>query len=157
VTVIRRLSLIALLAIGATAIAACGDGNADDGGGDASPTMALTEKAGHNETTVAFTLADFEVTGPSSAAAGAIRFDVKNDGKQPHELVIIRSDGAADALPVEGAIVPEAKVDFIGEVEEFAAGEERSSTFNLEAGRYLVICNIPAHYQLGMVAEFTVE
>ena len=157
-TAIHRLSLLALLAIGATALAACGGGDADDEG-DASPTAeaSVTEDSHSDEATVAFTLADFEITGPATVAAGSVRIDATNEGAQAHELVIVRSDAATDALPVVDAVVPEDEVDLIGEIEKIPGGEERSSTFVLEAGRYLVICNIPAHYQLGMVSELTVE
>lgn len=155
---IWRMSLLTLLAIGALALVGCGsDDNGDDADGEVDPTTAATEVSGSDETTVEFTLSDFEIAGPASAPAGAIRFDVTNDSAQLHELVIVRSDAATDALPIVDALVPEADLDLIGEIEEFPGGEERSGTFTLDAGRYLLICNIAGHYQLGMVSEFTVE
>jgi len=156
----RRLGLLALLTIGVFALVACGgDDDSDDDGGDASATTAAsaTEASGSDETTLAFTLADFEITGPATVAAGSVRIDATNEGTQAHELVIIRSDAAPDELPVVDAVVPEDEVDFVGEIEEFPGGEERSSTFTLEAGNYLLICNIAGHYQLGMVSALTVE
>lgn len=153
----RKLTLLSLLAIGALALVACG--GSDDNDDDASPTMeaSATESSGSDEATIAFTLADFEITGPATVAAGNVRIDATNDSTQAHELVIIRSEAAADELPVVDAVVPEDEVDFVGEIEEFPGGEERSSTFALEPGRYLLICNIAGHYQLGMVSELTVE
>ena len=155
--VIRRLSLLALLAIGALALVACGGDDDDDGDASATTEASATEEMGSDEETLDFTLVDFEVNGPDSVNAGTIRFDAKNDGTQPHELVIVRSDAEPDALPVVTGLVPEEELDIIGEIEEFPAGEERSSTFTLDAGRYLLICNIPTHYQLGMVSVLTVE
>jgi hypothetical protein len=67
------------------------------------------------------------------------------------------SDATPSALPVVDGLVPESDVDFRGEMEQFPAGSIRTGTFRLEAGRYLLICNIPQHYQQGMVAEFVVR
>lgn len=90
-------------------------------------------------------------------AAGVVDFVVTNDGGEPHELVVIRSDVGTSELGTVDGVVPEADVDFRGEVEEFPAGAIRVGTFRLEAGRYLLICNIPQHYEQGMVAEFVVR
>lgn len=89
--------------------------------------------------------------------AGVVDFVVTNAGAEPHELVVIRSDAEVSELTVVNGLVPEADVDFRGEVEEFPAGSIRVGTFRLEAGRYLLICNIPQHYEQGMVTEFVVR
>ena len=38
-----------------------------------------------------------------------------------------------------------------------SAGETASDTFTLEAGEYVLICNIAGHYAGGMFTGFTVE
>ena len=157
-SLIRRLSLFVLLAIGALAIGACGGDDGDASAGDADPTATATERMDGDEgTTVAYTLADFEISGPDGAATGSIQFDATNTSSQIHELVVIRSDAATDSLTVDSAIVVEADLDIVGRVDQVPAGEAGSTTLDLEAGGYLLICNIPAHYELGMVVEFTVE
>jgi hypothetical protein len=51
----------------------------------------------------------------------------------------------------------------VDEIEEFPVGETQSMTLDLEAGSYVLICNIydadeqEAHYQEGMRLAFTVE
>jgi len=83
---------------------------------------------------------------------------VTNGGSEPHELVVIRSDAESSALPMVDGLVPESAVDFHGGGgEEFPAGSIQTGTFRLEAGRYLLISNIPQHYQQGMIAEFIVR
>ena len=111
----------------------------DEPGGDA--TVAATDA---DHMTVNVVLKEWAVEPDAvSAPAGEVQFDVSNDGTVPHEMVIIRSDGAPDALPVEGGKVVEDEVDVVGEVAEFPAGASDSGTFNLEPGNYILICNIP--------------
>lgn len=104
-----------------------------------------------------------------SVAAGAVTFEAANDGPEdPHELVVLRTDLAVDALPVDanGAVVEGAEgVEEIGEIEGIAVGQSLSATFDLAPGRYLLICNLveeedgamEAHFAEGMVSELTVR
>jgi len=106
---------------------------------------------------------------PSTASvkAGDITFTVSNNGTTAHEMVIIKSDLAPDALPVdENGKVLEDDLDAIDEVDAFAAGTTEELTVNLAAGKYILICNIlenppgqeaVSHYQNGMATAFTVE
>lgn len=124
---------------------------------EADPT-AVELAAGETAQQVAVVLDEWLVAPETLAvAAGVIEFVVANDGEIEHELVVIKSEVAADELEVVDGTVPESGVDFRGEVEEFSAGETASGLFRLEAGRHLLICNIAQHYEDGMVAEFTVK
>lgn len=117
---------------------------------------------------VGVTLAEWAVSPEvASVQAGEIYFLANNAGpNDEHELVIIRSDLPIDELPTdERGFVPEDEVDFIGEIEAFSPGTQASGTFDLEPGRYILICNIveledgewESHYRQGMRVEFTVE
>ena len=97
---------------------------------------------------------------------GDVQFEVKNEGPDhDHEMIIIRTDLAPNALPFEDNGVPEEKVNIIGEIEPFAAKSKASSTFNLPAGKYVLICNITeiengaveSHYNMGMRVVLTVQ
>ncbi len=70
---------------------------------------------------------------------------------------MIRSDRDVEDLPLNGAQVDEGKVDVLGRTPEFAGRGTQEVTVNLEAGRYLLICNVPGHYQLEMRTAFTVD
>lgn len=119
-------------------------------------------------TTVSATLDEWTVTAqPASTSAGPVTFDVRNDGEEPHELVVVRA-GSADELTVVGGKVDEDALPdgaFIGEVEAFPAGETCEGTFELTAGSYVLFCNLleehegqpESHFQLGMVATFEVR
>jgi uncharacterized cupredoxin-like copper-binding protein len=120
------------------------------------------------EASVDVTLAEWSVTAsPASVAAGSVTFAVTNDGEEPHEFLVIRSDLAPDALPTdEDGKVPEEEIDLIDEIEPFAAGTTEEMTLDLEAGSYVLICNIvellpgeepESHYLQGMHTAFTVE
>ncbi len=65
---------------------------------------------------------------------------------------------------VDESQIPEE--DLIGEIEEFPSGEQRTATFELDAGTYVLFCNITeteadgtieSHFAKGMATTFTVE
>jgi uncharacterized cupredoxin-like copper-binding protein len=109
--------------------------------------------------TVQVTLQQFSVAAnPSSAPAGDVDFMASNAGSIDHELVIIRTDLAPGALPVVGSQVDEngAGVQVIDEISPFAPGTQQTASANLASGAYVLICNVPTHYQAGMRTGFTV-
>lgn len=166
---ITQLSKTATLALvlGAAALTAC-SGN-DEAGSvtvlgtppvEADPVASATVVMAPGETALEIAVVlDEWLIDPEVAEmdAGVVDFVVTNAGDEPHELVVIRSDAEPSELTVVDGLVPEADVDFRGEVEEFPANSIRVGTFRLEAGRYLLICNIPQHYEQGMVTEFVVR
>jgi len=81
-----------------------------------------------------------------SVPAGTITFGVRNVGSVEHEMVVIRRD--AGTLPVHAFRASEAGA--VDEVEELAPGKSGRLTVELKPGRYLLVCNIVGHYQLGM-------
>jgi len=163
------LGLILSMAVAGMLAAACGDDDDDGDGTPSIPTVVgVDDGAGGSAPTIDVTLKEFEVLPePDSAAAGSVTFRATNDGPaDEHELVIIKTDLAPDALPTaDDGSVPEDEVDIIDEIEPFAVGETQEVTVDLEAGSYVLICNIveteggasEAHYQLGMRTAFTVE
>ncbi|HZP25451.1 MAG TPA: hypothetical protein VFB90_00195 [Dehalococcoidia bacterium] len=94
----------------------------------------------------------------SSARAGDLTLSARNGGTTLHELVVIKTDTAEDKLPATNGKVDEEKAgEVIGEIDQFNAGLTRAGTLNLKAGKYVFICNIVGHYELGMHAAFTVQ
>jgi uncharacterized cupredoxin-like copper-binding protein len=106
---------------------------------------------------VIVTLEDFSLTPtPGTFAPGAITFGIDNDGPSAHEFVVLRTDDAPDALPVENGVIPEEQIDLVDEAEDIAPGTSTSLDVNLDAGAYVLVCNLPAHFEQGMFAAFTV-
>ncbi len=94
---------------------------------------------------------------PGSVEAGPVTFDVTNAGEvAPHQLVVIRTDLAPDALPVEDSQVDEGQLDVIASTDLFQLGEGGMLDTTLEAGNYVLICNLEGHYELGMATAFSV-
>jgi uncharacterized cupredoxin-like copper-binding protein len=150
-----RISVM-LLAIGALA-AACATA-----GGSASATNGASGGA----TTVDVSLQEFSITAdPATTPAGEVTFHVTNDGPaEVHEVVIIKTDLAPDALPTaEDGSVDEAGegVEAIDEIEDIPVGESQDLTVTLDAASYVLICNIVeggvVHYAVGMRTGFTVD
>jgi uncharacterized cupredoxin-like copper-binding protein len=135
-----------------TAAAALVAGCGSDDSASSSSTPAAT---GGGSGTISVKLNEWAVE-PSadSAKAGTVTFDVANDGKLPHELVVLKTDKAAGSLG-SGAEVPEPGNQ--GEVEDIGPGESKTLTLDLAAGHYVLICNISGHYSSGMRTDFTVS
>ncbi len=95
---------------------------------------------------------------PTVGKAGTVTFTIKNGGEETHEFVVVKTDLAADALPVVDDKVSEDAVTAVDEVEDITAGSTATLELpDLAAGHYVVICNLLAHYGKGMHAEFTVK
>jgi uncharacterized cupredoxin-like copper-binding protein len=110
-------------------------------------------------TTVAVELKTYSVApNPATAKAGEVTFNVTNAATdQQHEFVVIKSDLAADQLPVgSDSTVSEDAVEVVDEVAEMDPGKTGTVTVNLAASQYVLICNRPGHYQAGMHTGFTV-
>jgi uncharacterized cupredoxin-like copper-binding protein len=153
----RGWRLLAVLAASSLAIVGCATG-----GVSPSPTV-----GGGSAATVAVTLQEWAVVpAADSAPAGDITFDVTNEGPADvHEFVVIKTDLDAADLPTDAdGVVDEAGegMEVIDEIEDVPVGEAQSVTVTLDAGSYVLVCNIwteeegEAHYQMGMRTPFTV-
>ncbi len=136
-------------------ISICGQSEVDAPSTPGGPTA--TPDAG--ATTVDVMLDEFSVTvDPTSGAAGPVSFAVANAGGSLHNFRVIKSDLAPDALPVASNKVDEDQLDVIASSSgNIAAGADQAVSATLEAGDYVLICDVPGHYRLGMYAAFTVE
>jgi uncharacterized cupredoxin-like copper-binding protein len=97
-----------------------------------------------------------------STKAGAVTISAPNDGQVEHELVLLKTNMNPASLPVKGDEVDEegleAKgIENAGEIEEVAPGATKTGDFKLTPGKYVMICNLPGHYQRGMYGSFTVK
>ena len=119
---------------------------------------ATTAPAAAAKTTVNITLKEWAMTlDKSTAPAGQVTFHAQVTGTIPHELKVVKSDLAVDALPIKDGTVDESKVQVVGTVPPIDAGKTGDGSFTLAAGKYILICNIPTHYVSGMRVAFTVQ
>ena len=120
--------------------------------GVASPIGATPSK-----TTVKVQLKEFKVlTSPASAKRFFVSFRVTNTGKIAHEFVVLKTNVAPSKLPVKsGKAVEKGRVGKIG-APRLKPGASRTLNLNLKAGKYVLLCNLPGHYQAGQRAGFAV-
>jgi uncharacterized cupredoxin-like copper-binding protein len=103
-------------------------------------------------------ISDFKlVTDHPAIAAGHIVVGIRNHASMLHELVVIKTDLAPDQLPVDGATAKAKEDGKVGELLNIAGGASRKLVLELTPGKYVLICNIAGHYQLGMRVELEVN
>ena len=82
---------------------------------------------------------------------------LENKGKIPHELILLKTREAATALKIDTASSRVSEKTSVGEISELDGGKSAAKTFDLKPGKYVLVCNIPAHYKLGMYGVLTVR
>ncbi len=92
---------------------------------------------------------------PASVKAGPTTITFKNVGTMEHEVVVLKTDTPANQLKV-GADHTVSEDTSVGEDSETKAGQTKSTTIDLKAGKYVLVCNIERHYEKGMSTAFTV-
>ncbi|MCH7578655.1 MAG: hypothetical protein IIB22_00225 [Chloroflexi bacterium] len=155
------IGMVAVVAVTGGAIWAAvddrGEGEAHAAnGGEPTPTAPVEE----GQVLIGLTETDWVVSAsPDSIPAGEITFAVSNEGNIGHNLRIIKTDLPADALPLDstGLAVDEGAVNVVAQSPELRSGETDEIITTLEAGSYVLICNIAGHYDAGMNAAFTVQ
>lgn len=103
-------------------------------------------------------MTDYKVTvSVPSVKAGSTKIGVRNLASQAHSFEVIKTDLPHDKLPIDGASAKAREDGKVGGIETIAPGRSASVTLDLQPGKYVLICNVAGHYQLGMHASFTVD
>jgi len=103
-------------------------------------------------------VSDFKlVTDHPTIAAGHVVFGIRNHASMLHELMVIKTDLAPDQLPVDGATAKAKEDGKVGELLNIAGGASRKLVLELTPGKYVLICNVAGHYQLGMRVGLEVQ
>ena len=123
-------------------------------------TVAACAPAAENipaDVDVAVHMQDYRVLlSTATVKAGTVRFGIKNEGGMEHSFELIKTDLPFDQLPTTGDA--KAKEDgLVKQVKSLPVGKVSVVTADLAAGKYVIICNIAGHYQLGMRAALTVQ
>jgi uncharacterized cupredoxin-like copper-binding protein len=127
--------------------------------GAARPTATSEARAGP----VPVSLSEWRIAGPGGAAlpqvaAGAVTLNVRNDGSSVHELAVIETDRDPDDLPISsGRVDEDAAGELIARTETLSGGATARLELDLAPGAYVLICNVPTHYELGMRARLVVR
>ena len=139
----KRLVTISVAAL--LLIAACG-GSAGTAGGQSGGAVAV--KLSDNAIGLDHT----------SVNAGTVTFKVTNAGSIEHEFAVLKTDLPANQLPPNPDKPGKVKEDGnVGEVEGLAVNATKDLSIDLQPGKYVLICNLPAHYGMGMRVAFIVK
>jgi uncharacterized cupredoxin-like copper-binding protein len=108
------------------------------------------------------TVTDYAIQAPSSLPADKYEVVLENHGAVPHELVMWSTKSPATALPrqKDGSVDEESPAleSVLDSGSSLQPGETRVMFADLTAaGHYAMVCNLPAHYRLGMHADLTVH
>jgi hypothetical protein len=149
-----------------------GTGGSASGTGSGSQAVACKPAgdASKADAKIAVNLAEWSVLpARGDAPAGTITFEARNQGNEPHELVVVRADDPAALPKAADGTVDEQQLPagaLIGEVEAFPAKQTCTGTFELPAGSYALFCNLletaadgteQNHYANGMRTGFEVR
>lgn len=96
---------------------------------------------------------------PSKIPPGEVTFAAKNDSAEfVHEMVIARIRDPKIPLPYspEDMEVDEDGAGFRGKVSELGPGQTAAITLVVKSGTYMIYCNVPGHYAMGMWTLVTV-
>lgn len=168
---LTRLALSAGVVILMVALAGCG----------AAGAPAASKPAGPESGRVNVEIHAFEVEPDiATVKAGPITFFVSNTDVQKHEMLVVpfpdaptsQSDVKAAtqsvaAGPLEQVMsrmvydtsvlrLDEDALGSLGEVADIEGGQSGEVTLDLAPGTYLLLCNLPVHFQAGMWTKLTV-
>jgi uncharacterized cupredoxin-like copper-binding protein len=108
--------------------------------------------------TLSLALSDFKIVSDhASVPAGRVVFGIRNQAAMLHEVVVVKTDLEPDKLPLDGAAAKAKEDGKVGELLNIPAGASRKLVLDLTPGKYVLICNIAGHYQLGMRAALEVK
>ena len=156
VSIIPLVLIVTLTAPQAVQAQGSGASGGSAGSGGNGGNAAAAAPAG--PTSVDVTETNFKISlSTDTVPAGKVTFHVTNKADSiPHQFVVIKSDQPADQLPTSNGKVDTTNLNVIGSTDNIQTGKNQDLTVELSAGKYVVICNLPSHYQNGMYATFTV-
>jgi uncharacterized cupredoxin-like copper-binding protein len=176
----RQLTLVsatAVLAAVALAAVGCGDDSGDAAASTTATPSAATTAPDTSETTAAPGATTPTTTAPAGASrvavlmgkpeeyslsalpvrvpAGETTFIVANKGAIVHEMVVVPSIGGAAALRQPDGTASEDGA--LGEVADVEPGGGGQLTVTMPAGKYVLLCALPGHFEAGMFQNFVVK
>src|SRR3954447_4929544 len=90
---------------------------------------------------------DFKITAPAVVPAGDVVFQVRNQGPDDHELIVVKETGSlprrADAVTVDEDALER---DIVGVLEAGEPGSVRDLRVHLAPGHYKLFCNMAGHF-----------
>lgn len=118
--------------------------------------VACTE-SNADATPLGATLQDDAITlSTDTVAEGRIRFDIENEGSLVHELEVFGGATLGETYEVKNSKADLSGLKLVDEVEDIVSGSQAKLTVSLKPGTYLIVCNLPGHYEAGVATFLTV-
>jgi uncharacterized cupredoxin-like copper-binding protein len=92
----------------------------------------------------------------SSVVGGPVAFTIENSGSMVHEFEVFAGAEPGRVLEVVNGVADTTGLSVVDEFEDIIPGQTVMLRVDLERGTYLLLCNLPGHYQAGNWEEFTV-
>ncbi len=108
---------------------------------------------------VSVTLTDNAVAvSQPGAATGTVTFSVANSGSVVHSLILLKTDVPYDKLPADPQDASKVQqTGLLRETGQIAVRTSKEFSVKLAPGNYVLLCNEPGHYLVGMRTAFTVK
>ena len=129
-----RLTPVPLLVL-ALGLGGCGGDGEEGAGSPAAPAGQGTR----------VTLDDYSITPKALVVRRGTTVTATNEGKLAHNFTVERGSD------------PETDADDLAATETFVAGDTKSVRLDLPPGRYVTVCTVGNHRELGMVGTVTVK
>ncbi|MEZ2354157.1 hypothetical protein [Caballeronia sp. RCC_10] len=120
----------------------------------------LVPLSGQADETIHVALRDDSIrTDAGSAKAGRVTFKVTNEANSntAHEFVVLKTDTDEARLRVRNGQVTESRFRKIGELEDLDRRSTKRLSVTLSPGHYVLICNRPGHYEMGMHSSLIIS
>lgn len=125
------------------------------------PALAATLVACSGKSTFDITVRDYSFNlERTEVEAGEVTFRLTNEGSEDHEFAVIRTDLRPDSLPMrDGDWVDEEApgLTSFGGFDHLLPDRTKELTLTLQAGTYVLLCNMQGHYRRGMYAALAVD
>ncbi len=166
----RALRVALVLALAAVTVAACSGGSSPGPGGSTGPTFTpanasstvrpVSPSAAGTPGAIVATETEYRISlSNEDVRSGHNAFRVMNGGARTHSLYVIQTSTPAEQLPLKGNVVDlsASGLTVVARIEQVPAGQTASLEADLPTGEYVLICNIPGHYQQGMHVTLNVN
>jgi len=120
----------------------------------AAPTVALKSQF----TSIVVTLLDTSIKmDKTSIPVGTVTLNIKNSGSVLHQLIVLRTDIPQNQIPASTTAPGTVQEPgLVMQTQNIAVGASATLTLTLGAGNYVLMCNQPAHYLIGMHTGFAI-
>jgi uncharacterized cupredoxin-like copper-binding protein len=145
--------LLTACSSGAKTAVNSGAGNSSTTSGQAASALTSPPSTAFGPLPLVVVEHDFALATNETAVAGrSVVFNVTNHGPSSHELLAFQTNLPEDQLPLgpDGRINEDALPKVLDTATDLPAGSQRRLTETLAPGRYVLVCNLPGHYKLGM-------